>query len=225
MRTNVARALRALRRLRGWRQVDLGRRAGVSRDVVLRAENDRLRGITIGSLDRIAAALEAYLVIEIRWRGAELDRLIDAVHARLAAAAARRLERAGWVVHVEVSFNHFGDRGRCDLVAWHARTRTLLIVEIKSRLGDLQETLGRLDVKLRLGTIIARELGLDRPARIVGAIVLAENGANRRVVRGHDVLFRRYALRGRQAFSWLRRPDPADRAVSGLLWFESPDVG
>lgn len=219
MRTNVPRAIRALRRRRRWRQVDLGRHAGLSRDFVHRVENDRLRGITIGSLDKLLAALDAELVIEVRWRGAELDALFDRTHAALVTLAAGRLEREGWEVFPEVSFNHYGDRGRCDLVAWYERSRTLLIIEVKSRIGNLQETLGRLDVKLRLGDVIATGLGRVRPARVVGAIVLGEDGANRRCIRRHESQFRRFRLRGRDAFAWLRAPNgPA----AGLLWFESP---
>jgi hypothetical protein len=178
--------------------------------------------MTIGTLDRLATALGASLAIDIRWRGADLDQLIDHLHARLANAASARLQHLGWLVYAEVSFNHFGDRGRCDLVAWHPATRTLLIVEVKSAIGNLQETLGRLDIKVRLGSEIGASLGLPQPARILGAFVLGEHGASRRVVREHEALFRRYGTRGRRAFAWLRRPESA--AVSGLLWFESPDV-
>lgn len=222
MRTNIPRALRALRLRRRWRQRDLGARAGLSRDVVQRIEADELGGVTIGSLARVIAALDADLVVEIRWRGAELDSLVDRVHAALVTATAERLRRAGWVTFAEVSFNHFGDRGRCDLVAWHPEERMPLIVEVKSRLGNLQEALGRQAVKARLGTVIAEQLGLARPRLVVPAFVLAEDGANRRLVGRHAVVFQRYAVRGRAALRWIRRPTAA---VSGLLWFESsPDA-
>jgi hypothetical protein len=197
--------------------VDLGRRAGVSRDVAQRAEAGKLHGITIRSLDVLATALDADLVIELRWRGADLDALIDRTHAALVTAAAERLQRAGWIVYPEVSFNHFGDRGRCDLVAWHAPSRTLLVVEVKSRIGNLQELLGRLDVKVRLGTVIAQQLHVGRPLNVAGALILREDGANRRQVH-HEALFRAYCIRGRAAFAWLRAP----RARGRLLWFESP---
>lgn len=178
--------------------------------------------MTIRSLDQLAGALNAHLAIDLRWRGAELDRLIDARHAAIANLAGRRLEGSGWIVRSEVSFNHFGDRGRCDLVAWHPGARSLLIVEVKSLIGDLQDALGRLDVKVRLGPVIARELGVGRPAVVVGGFVLAENGANRRIVRTHDALFRRFGTRGRLALAWLRHPE---RVAAGVLWFESPDAG
>jgi hypothetical protein len=222
MRTNVPRALRALRRRRAWRQVDLAQRARVARDLVQRAEGHRLTGVTVGALDQLAQALNAYLSVELRWRGADLDRLIDAKHAAVTSVAARRLEHHAWVVRTEVSFNHFGDRGRCDLAAWHPATRTLLILEVKASLGDLQEALGRLDVKVRLGHQIATGMGVGRPTRIVGGFVLAAGGANRRVIRQHDAMFRRYDARGRAAVAWLRHPA---KAISGVLWYELPDAG
>ncbi|HEX2141547.1 MAG TPA: helix-turn-helix transcriptional regulator [Candidatus Limnocylindria bacterium] len=221
MRTNVPRALKALRVQQRLRQVDLGRIASLTRDAVSRAERGMLRGMTLGSLARLADALNAELVVEIRWQGAELDRLIDRFHAMLVAAIARRLEGAGWLVRVEVSFNDFGDRGRCDIVAWHPVTRTLVVVEGKTRLGNLQETLGRLDVKARLGSVIAEQLGWGRPSTVVPALVLTEVGSNRRVLREHDELFRGFEVRGRAALAWLRRPSGA---IRGLLWFESPDA-
>jgi transcriptional regulator with XRE-family HTH domain len=224
VRTNVPRALWTLRHRRGWRQEDLGRRAGLSRDFVYRAEAGELHGMTVGSLARLTEALDAQLVVEIRWRGAELDRLTDADHARIVSAGARRLEWSGWIVRTEVSFNHFGDRGRCDLVAWHPGTRTLVIVEAKSRVGDLQETLGRLDVKARLGSVIAEQLGWARPSAVVAALVLDEQATNRRVLREHEAQFRRFGLRGRAAIAWLQRPRPA-AGIGGLLWFESSHSG
>lgn len=222
MRTNLPRALRALRRRRGWRQADLGRRAGLSRDVVHRIETGDLVGVTLGAASRVADAIGATLAVELRWHGADLDRLVDAHHAALVRAIALRLERLGWIVHVEVSFNHFGDRGRCDLVGWHPPTATLVVVEAKTRIGDIQDTIGRLDVKQRLGAEIARQLGLGPPAMIAGALVLDEVGANRRVIRDFEPIFRRFSARGRHAIAWLRHPTPG---TSGLLWFELPDSG
>jgi len=174
--------------------------------MVQRADAGDVGAMTLRALDGMTEALGAVLVTEVRWHGADLDHLIDRDHAALEAAVVPRLERDGWEVRVEVSFNHFGDRGRCDLVAWHAPARTLLIVEVKTRIGDLQDALGRLDVKVRLGSVIAEQLGWGRPAGVAGALVLAEGGTNRRLVRVHEPLFRRFALRGRAAQSWVRLP-------------------
>lgn len=87
----------------------------------------------------------------------------------------QRLAGFGWEVRVEVSFNHFGDRGRIDLIAYDAPRGILLVVEIKSALGDLQETLGRLDVKVRLGRQIAHELGWTEIATVIPTLVVGES--------------------------------------------------
>lgn len=219
MRTNVPVAVRRLRKQRRLRQQDLGARAGLSRDTISRAECGELDGMTVGSLSRLADALDATLVMEIRWQGAALDRLIDREHAFLQESAARRLASRGWSVAVEVSFNHYGDRGSCDLVAWHARTGTMLVIEVKSRLGNLQDLLHRLDVKTRLGRLLAQQLDWPTPRAVARGLVIGEDRTARRIIVRHAALFNGFGLQGRAAYAWLRSPSPA---VSGLLWFEKP---
>ena len=202
-----------------WRQIDLAERAGLSRDVVSRIENGELDGLTLRSLDAIAQSVGANLVTEIRWRGADLDRLIDRAHAALGVVASERLMRAGWIVSTEVAFNHYGDRGSCDLVAWHQRTQTLLVTELKARMGNLQETIRSIDVKARLGSLLAEQLGYSRPAHIGRALVLSDSRTSRRLLAVHEPLFGAFPARGRTALRWLRHPDTATR---GLIWFEQP---
>ncbi|MEX1156736.1 MAG: helix-turn-helix domain-containing protein, partial [Chloroflexota bacterium] len=167
LRHNVSRSVRFLRRRQAWRQRDLGDRADVSRQMVSRIESGAIAAVTIASLDRVATALGATMHVELRWRGEQLDRLMDASHAALQELVVRALRTTGWTSEVEVSFNWYGDRGRCDAVAFHPGTRTLLIVEAKTRLGDVQDLLGRLDVKVRLGHQIARQLGWPEPAHVI----------------------------------------------------------
>jgi transcriptional regulator with XRE-family HTH domain len=218
MRTNVPRAVRALRIRRRWRQQDLAGRAGMGRDTVSRVETGRLDALTIGTLDRLVSGLNGVLVVDVRWRGADLDRLIDRAHAHLSEAAARRLARAGWEARAEVTFNHYGDRGSVDILALHPPTRTVLLVEVKSRIGNLQDLLLRLDVKVRLADVLAQGLGWPRPDRAVRAIVLPDDRTARRTVRTHRALFAPFTLRGRAATRWLSDPVP----TAGLLWFEQP---
>jgi DNA-binding Xre family transcriptional regulator len=219
MRTNVPIAMRVLRARRRWRQQDLGARAALSRDAVSRAETGHLDGITIGSLQRLTKALDASLVVDIRYQGAELDRLVDRAHAMLQEAAARRLSEVGWLTRAEVSFNHYGDRGSCDILALHPSTRMVMVVEVKSRLGNIQETLHRVDVKGRLARAIVGELGWPAPAFIARALVLPDDRTSRRVIHAHAALFGGFELRGRAALAWLRRPG---RDATGVLWFETP---
>lgn len=223
VRQNLSRATRFLRRRRGWRQRDLAARGGVSRETVSRLERGGIDGMTVAALDRLASALGATLVIELRWHGEQLDRLMDSAHAALEELTVQALRATNWMSEVEVSFNWYGDRGRCDAVAFDPGTRTLLIVEAKTRLGDVQDLLGRLDVKVRLGKQIAHQIGWPEPARVIPCLVVADGRTARRVVASHAALFARFTHRGRAADRWLAAPD-SDEHVGGLLIFESlPD--
>lgn len=218
LRTNLPRAIVHLRHRLGWRQVDLAERCGLSRAVISRMEQGDLNGVTVRSVTRVVATLDASAELVVRWRGEQLDRLIDADHARLVQRTVERLESAGWETRVEVSFNHYGDRGRVDVLAFHLGARTLAVVEVKSAIGDTNDMLGRIDVKARLGPHLAKAAGLSMPLNVVPALVIADSRASRRIVAEHDGLFRRFSLRGRQALAWIRHPS-SGAVPTGLLWF------
>jgi transcriptional regulator with XRE-family HTH domain len=223
VRTNLPRAVRAIRQQLRLRQSDVAERSGVSRATISRIERGYLDGLALRSVQRVSAALDVSLELRAHWRGAMLDRLLDARHASLQDRVATLLDGLGYLVRPEVSFSHYGDRGRVDLLALHLVRRLLLIVEIKTEIGDLQDTLGRLDVKARLGTVIAREVGWLSVSDVVPALVVLDSRAARRAVGTHPALFARLTLRGRRAIAWLRRPvgDPP----TGLLWFATgPDA-
>jgi len=220
LRTNVGRAVVFLRRRSGLRQVDLGTRAGVSRESVSRIERGQIGAVTIHTLGSVASALGASLNVELRWRGEQLDRLMDASHAALQETAVRQVRAIGWRSEVEVSFNWYGDRGRVDAVAFHEETGTLLIVEVKVRLGDVQDTLGKLDVKTRLGPQLARQLGWPQPSRVVPCLLVADGRSARRTVADHAALFARFNLRGRAARRWLADPTAELDPITGVLLFE-----
>ena len=165
----------------------------------------------------MASALGASVDLTIRWEGERLDRLVDAAHAGLQKTVAATLTSFGWLVEVEVSFNHYGDRGRVDVLAFHPAGRVVLTGEVKSALGDLQDTLGRLNVKARLGRMIARDVGWGECDAVVPALFIGESRTARRVVTRHEPLFARYSVRGRSCIAWLRRP--RNPVPTGLLWF------
>lgn len=222
MWTNAGRAVRALRLRKHWTQAQLGARAGLSREAISRIERGAITGMTLAVIDRAVTALGASAALQIRWQGEQLDRLLDAAHASLQQSVAILLRGLGWDVRVEVSFNHFGDRGRIDVIAYHPSLRILLVIEIKSSFGDLQETLGRLDIKTRLGREIARSIGLGDVAFVVPVLVIGDSRSARRTVADHDALFARYERRGRSALAWLRHPH--EPVPTGLLWFaKRPD--
>ncbi len=172
----------------------------------------------MGSVEAILAALGAQMDVRVLWNGPQLDRLLDAGHAALGARIKQRLERWGWMVRVEVSYSRYGERGRIDLLAWHPLTRTLLVLEIKTMLVDVQALLGSLDAKARLARHVAEQFGWDVRS-VVPAIAFFEGRTTRRHLLRLDTLFDRFNFRGRKAVSWLRQPTGSP---GGLLWFVTP---
>ena len=100
---------------------------------------------------------------------------MDRVHAATQERAAASLRSLGWLTAVELSFNHYGDRGRVDLLAYHAPTACLLVGEVKSAIGDVQETLGRIDVKVRLGRSLASSTGWPEVRGVLPALIVTES--------------------------------------------------
>src|SRR5688500_5483761 len=201
----LGQAVRARRHRRGWRLVDLATAAHVGSTACSLLERGYAGRLSVRTARSIAAAVDLPLNWDIGWQRQEIDRLLDADHSALAAIWTDRLEKHGWIVRSEVSFNRYGDRGRIDLLAYHSVERVLLVIEIKTLLVDAQALLGSLDVKTRVVPFVAREMGWQ-PRHVVQAIVLLDGTTQRRHVAVLDPLFSRYSLRGRDAVAWLRRP-------------------
>lgn len=217
------RGIRALRRRREWTQQRLADEAGVSQSVVARLERGKGDRIQPRTLERVAQVLGARLIIRLDWNGEALDRLLDEGHAALVEAVVRELRDLGWEVAVETTFAIRGERGSIDVLAWHPASRTLLVVEVKSVVPDLQAMLMVFDRKARLAPVVARERGWD-PLRLGRVLVIAEGPTARRRVRTHRATFdaelpdRNVAVR-----AFLRQP-ASGRPVRGL-WFLSPGRG
>ena len=163
-------SLRALRIRRGWRQI--GRR-----NARRRLARHRLEGRTRPPRRRVARSARegrgnagGRLDIRIRWRGEQLDRLLDAGHARLVVASSRRgSSRHG------LGGRGRGRRSRSGASAARSmssrsirRAGSLLAVEVKTVVPDFQAMIAGLDRKARLAPEVAAERGWacdsDQPA-------------------------------------------------------------
>lgn len=216
----IGRIVRALRHRLGVTQTTLADRATCSQSTISLIERGRLDGVSPPTLRRVLRELDAELVLLVRWRGGELDRLLDERHAGLGEAVSQSLTADGWDVVPEVSFSIFGERGSIDLLAWHAATRTLLVIELKSELTSIEETLRRHDAKVRLASRIAAERFGWRPGAVGRLLVLPEGRTPRRHVERHATLFERsYPARNVAVRRWLR--DPAGLPIAGLLFLSS----
>jgi transcriptional regulator with XRE-family HTH domain len=218
--------VRAVRRRLGLRQVDVARRALVSAGIVSRIERGHAGSVSLGMTRRIAEALEIRLDVVAVWRGGELERLVNARHASMHDAGLALFETlTGWEAAPEVSFSIYGERGVIDIVVWHERTRTLLIVELKTELVDPQGLIGTMDRRRRLADQIVAKRGW-RPEQVAQWVILADTRTNRRHVASHRRLLRAaFPADGRAMRAWLRNPTGAIAALSFMPYPHGSIVG
>ena len=215
----LGRVIRAVRLERGLSQRDVAALAGVSQPTVSRAEHGRLDRVSTAQFERICGVLRIAVFLDARWLDGDVDRLIDRVHAAVVEVVVRFLRDVGWDVLVEFGFNHYGDRGSVDVLAWHAEHRTLLIVEVKSRLTDLQATFSRFDTKVRVvPAVVGRERGWQ--ARHLGRLlVMPGTKANRASVGRHAETFATaFPERMPAVRAWLHAPN---RPMGGVWYLAS----
>jgi transcriptional regulator with XRE-family HTH domain len=197
---------RAVRIRRGWRQIDVADRAGVHRSVISAIERGHLEHVSVGTLLRVARALDIQLTFTTRWRGGDLDRLLSSRHSSLHEAVARWFgtEMPGWLLAPEVSFSIYGERGIIDILAWHPGERALLVIELKTDIVDVNDLIGSMDRRRRLASRIAHEKGWDPLA------------AHRTVLRNA------FPVDGRAMPGWLKRPN---RVVDAMSFWERGTKG
>jgi transcriptional regulator with XRE-family HTH domain len=218
------RICRALRRRATLTQRELGARCGLSQQAISLVERGHGSRLSVAALRRLFAALDARWEPFISWRGGELDRLLDEQHAVLVAATVLLLQARRWACQIEVSYAWFGERGSIDVLGWDPRTRTALVVEVKSELASVERTLRKLDEKVRLAAerIAAERFGAP-PAAVARLVVLpATTTERRRVARHEGVLSAALPTRGDAVRGWLRSPNGALR---GLLFVAPTNPG
>lgn len=204
----VGLVLRALRRRRGWRQLDVAVAAGCSQSLVSLVERGHLESVAFGMLRRVFGALEVRLSLVATWRGADLDRLLDEEHAAIVAATADRLERADWQVLIEVTYSRYGERGSIDVLGVLPSARAALVCEIKSDVPSSEATGRKLDEKRRLAASIVRErLGWE-PLVVGAVLIVPESPRIRRLLAGPAAaLARAFPIASRAVTSWLKHPE------------------
>jgi transcriptional regulator with XRE-family HTH domain len=203
----IGSAIRAIRVRRGWRQVDACAAAGISRGAGMRIEAGDFEAVAFGDVRRYARALGARFEGLLRWHGANLDRLLNRGHAQLHEVMTRWLQDVGgWLSLPEVSFSHRGDRGIIDIVAWHAASRSLLVIELKTRIADVNDLMSTMDIRRRIAPLIAREHGWE-PLAIGVWVVVAPARTNARTVADHATVLRaKFPADGRSIRRWLAVP-------------------
>jgi hypothetical protein len=161
--------------------------------------------------------MDARVDLVIRWQGGDLGRLINARHSAMHEVMARMFSALdGWWADPEVSFSIYGERGVIDVLAWHAATRTLLVIELKTELVDVNDLMGSCDRKRRLAVQIAQQRGWD-PSSISTWVLLADSRTNRRALANHATVLRaKFPVDGRGVRRWLGHPTGTINALSFL---------
>jgi transcriptional regulator with XRE-family HTH domain len=213
----IGAAFRAVRLRRGWRQQDVADRANVSRALISLIERGHIGTLTLRTLHRVAAALEIRIDVVARWRGAALDRLVNARHAALHESVTAWLATIpGWQVAPEVSFAIFGERGVIDIFALHEASGSLLVIELKTDIVDVNQLIGKVGEKARLIRQIVRERGWD-PLTVSSWVIVAAGRTNRARLAAHrSVLRAAFPADGRAVRAWLADPIGSISAMS--MW-------
>lgn len=213
----IGATIRTIRQRKRWRQRDLSTKASVSRSTLGRIERGALSNVPLGTIRRVVGALDARIDTYVRWQGGDLSRLLNSRHAAMHEEVARMFaELDGWIAEPEVSFSVYGERGVIDVAAWHPRSRSMLVIELKTELVDISELMGTLDRKRRLAEDVARERRWD-PAFTSAWVVVAESRTNRRTLSAHArVLRSKLPADGRTIRAWLRQPIGCLSALSFL---------
>jgi hypothetical protein len=203
----VGASLRAIRTRRRLRQSDASAAAGIPRGVAILIEAGRLDRVRFGDIRRYAVSVGARFDGRVLWQGADLDRMLNHGHARMHEAMSRWLATIdGWLSIPEVSFAFGGERGVIDVIAWHAAARTLLIIELKTRIVDINELMATMDIRGRVARRIALDRGWD-PLAIGLWVVVAPGRTNARALADHATVLRtKFWGDGRTMRRWLSSP-------------------
>lgn len=186
----VARTVRDGRRAFGWTQRELADRAGVSQSAVSRTERRVVDFVSLaevaGLLDALSIRIDASVRVPLV-AGGPAER--DATHVRLLTHADGRFRRCGFETAREVPVGRDRVRGWIDLLAWRARDRTVLMVEVKSDIYDVGTLERQVAWYERETWDAARTLGW-RPSRVVVACLALASKHNADLVRTHADAFR-----------------------------------
>ena len=152
--------------------------------------------------------------------GEDIDRLLDADHAEIVERVSAFLRRHGWEVVPEATFNIYGERGSIDILAFHPLTGSLLVIEVKSAVPDVQATLSGIDRKARLATKVAHDRGW-RVGSVSRWLVVPDTTTTRRRIELHSATFGA-ALPSRTIALRRWAADPTGAVAGVILYLTRP---
>ena len=190
----------------GLTKTDLQVRTGISRQMIHAIESAQANP----TLNVMAALLDGLAIdLELLDRGPialETSSSHDTAHAMCSAYVQRRLESAGWEVAREVRIEEGRYIGWIDLLAFHAATGTLLVIEIKTRVDDVGAIERSLDWHARGARQAAAKLGW-RPRTVSGwLLALATDEVEDALRRNRTLWAAATPVRAREMAEGVRTP-------------------
>jgi transcriptional regulator with XRE-family HTH domain len=222
-RNVVGAAIASIRDEIGWTQEALAASVGRTQGWISRVENGRIEDLTFSAADSLLGALGARLVVDVDapYLG-DRRRQREPAHSRMAAHVTTRLVRSSWDVATEVEVGGDRSRGWIDLLACHASTGVLLVIELKTEIHDLSAIQRSLGWYQREAWRAARRLGW-RPRKAIGCLLLLATEANDiRSAENRDVMRAEFPVRARALEEIVAGGDivagdlPADGARRGV---------
>lgn len=193
-------------------QERLAAAAGVSRGHIAAIETGRINP-SLDLVERIGGALG--LDIHLASRAlivVEPPRQRDLVHARCSSYAERRFGGDWWETAREARVVDGRWRGWIDILAFDHRTRTLVIVEIKTQIDDMGAIERQVGTYERAAMGVTASLGW-RPRRICSWLVaLASDDVEQAARANRDLLARAFPRRAADMRRILDRDTPTTAA-------------
>jgi transcriptional regulator with XRE-family HTH domain len=224
------------RRLAGWTQAELARRAATNQSAISRLERGVSRPLDMLIVERVLAALGFRASLDIEGRHlADRRRQREPVHARMNGFLASNLERRGFRTAQEVQVGEPVPRGWIDLLAFRPADRALIVDETKGDLPDI----GAFQRSLAFYERNAREAAnrLDwRPTRVVVLGTMLDSATiAARLAENRELIGRVFPSPVDRLLAWIDDPrapapfawtlascDPASRSAA---WLRPPMLG
>src|SRR4051794_17998734 len=174
---SVGRTIGEARRTLGLSQKEIEHRTGIAQSAQSRFERGVSSSIDLAELEVLGRALggRVRFVFDAPFL---VDRAgqRDLVHARCIAHVAGHLRATGWSVLTEVEIAGSFGPGWIDILAFHAPTGTLLVIEVKTELHDLGRIQRTLAWYMSRGSVAASRYGW-RARRTHGSLLVLATDA------------------------------------------------
>ena len=165
LRSTFALLVRDARLMLDVTQRELAAAVGVSRAHIASVESGRCNP-SLDLVQRISDQLGLDIDFAVRMPHVLAPPLRDLVHAWCMAYVERRLKGAGFAVRREVEIVVGRSHAWIDLIAFDPRTRTLFVIEVKTRVDDLGSLERQVSWYEREAWAVARRFGWT-PLRVV----------------------------------------------------------